>query len=129
MARDGMGAIQVLKTQAASTANSAVFTFTFSGDCGSAKAIELRSILYGLGDPAGATSATPMSPFCTVITQTSKTLKFYGDLRGSGPGHIFPDGWDLFASDGDTVTVTVNFGGTTNSVDRYMQLRALIRAI
>ena len=129
MARDGMGPIQILKTQAAVASNSAVFTFTFSSDCGNAKAIELRSIQYGLGDGPGATSATPLSPFCTVITQTSKTLKFYGDLRGGGPGHIFPDGWDLFASDGDTVTVTVNFGGLTNNVDRYMQIRALLRAI
>ncbi len=126
MARDGMGAIQIAKASTAGTAATQAFTFTFSGDCSGAKAIEIRSIHYGIRDtPANVT--TPLQNVTWSITQGSLTYSFATALAGSGHVIYFPDGFDLKASDNDTVTVTVTMAGTSNSVVRDLLIRALAK--
>lgn len=130
MARDGMGAIQIKKTQAGAATNTAQWTFTFSGDCNNAKAIELRQLTVACEEAAGSVSPNLFNPYVLIITQTSSKLVFESDRYNGAPtGFVWPDGVDLLASDGDTVTVTLNAQAAGNSTTRHLFIRALLRAI
>ncbi len=129
MARDGMTPIQVKKTQAGAATNTAQWTFTFSGDLQGIKTFEMRQLTVAWEEAAGSVSANQFNPFVVIITQGSVKLVFHSDRYNSGPtGFVWPDGCDLFASDGDTVTVTLNAQAPGNSTTRHLFIRGMIRA-